>query len=517
MRCMEKHSDAFNITELFYSSAGKHPSKTALHYRDHAITFSALEQQVTDYAQYLLSKGISKGDRVMVFLPMSIDLYRTVLAIFSIGATAVFLDEWVSKSRMEACCRVAPCKALIGRFKVRLLSLLSSELRKIPIMLSAKYVQPEKKYAVPLTTADDTALITFTTGSTGIPKAAKRTHGFLRAQFDVLLQKIQTHDHEIDMPVLPIVLLMNFGTGTTSVIADFNARKPDTLQPENILKQLKKYQVTRIIASPFFIKQIAKHLISTKAKTPNLTRIITGGAPVFMAEATIYCEAFPDATIEIVYGSTESEPISSISAFQLIKENNKNSLRGLPVGRVDKNTSVKIIPVTDASLHLHADEELSELQSPPYVIGEIIVSGKHVLREYINNEEALKRNKIFIQGTCWHRTGDSGFMDDEGNLYLTGRCNSLIHIKEQLLAPFVYENYFLSINGVETGTIMLKEGRFYAIIEANSFADKELITQEIHKHPIPPEQILFMNKIPRDPRHNSKIDYAKLFKLCLVK
>ena len=126
-------------------------------------------------------------------------------------------------------------------------------------------------------------------------------------------------------------------------------------------------------------------------------------------------------------------------------------------------------------------------------------------------------NKIFIQGTCWHRTGDSGFMDDEGNLYLTGRCNSLIHIKEQLLAPFVYENYFLSINGVETGTIMLKEGRFYAIIEANSFADKELITQEIHKHPIPPEQILFMNKIPRDPRHNSKIDYAKLFKLCLVK
>ncbi|MBL0098614.1 MAG: AMP-binding protein [Bacteroidetes bacterium] len=165
-------------------------------------------------------------------------------------------------------------------------------------------------------------IITFTTGSTGIPKAAKRTLGFLKAQFDVLLPETQTRDQEIDMPVLPIVLLMNFGTGTTSVIADFNARKPDTLQPENVLKQLRKYQVTRIIASPFFIKQIAKHLISTKAKTPNLTRIITGGAPVFTAEATIYCEAFRcHNRNRLWFHRIRTHQLHS--AFQLIKENNK--------------------------------------------------------------------------------------------------------------------------------------------------------------------------------------------------
>jgi len=361
-----------------------------------------------------------------------------------------------------------------------------------------------------LTNADDTALITFTTGSTGIPKAAKRTHGFLKAQFDVLLQKIQTRDNEIDMPVLPIVLLMNLGTGTTSVIADFNARKPETLQPDIILKQIYNYQVTRIIASPFFIKQMAKHILSSGEKPHCLTRIITGGAPVFTAEAEIYCEAFPDASIQIVYGSTEAEPISSISAFQLMKENSSTFFHGLPVGRIDKNTCVKIIPVIEGPITIHTDDELSELSSPPSVIGEIIVSGKHVLREYINNEEALIRNKIFVQETCWHRTGDSGFMDDEGNLYLTGRCNTLIHYKEHLLAPFVYENYFLSIKGIETGTLLLKEDTLYAIIELTATADKEFIAQEIYKHPLPPERILFIKKIPRDPRHNSKIDYAKL-------
>ncbi|HEY6162332.1 MAG TPA: AMP-binding protein, partial [Bacteroidia bacterium] len=170
-------SEDFNITDLFFEAAAKYPGKPAIIYKEEAITFSVFAREVDATAAYFIKKGIMQGDRVMIFVPMSIDLYRIVLALFRIGATAVFLDEWVSKARMEECCKVAQCKAFIGGFKARTLALLSSELRKIPIKLGTKKTNGGPLSEKRKVTFSDTALITFTTGSTGIPKAAKRTHG----------------------------------------------------------------------------------------------------------------------------------------------------------------------------------------------------------------------------------------------------------------------------------------------------------------------------------------------------
>src|SRR3990172_12429935 len=132
-------TDTFNIVDLFFESARRNPGKTAIIYKGHKISFGEFQKQISDTAGYFLKMGIGKGDRVMIFVPMSFDLYRIVLALFRIGATAVFLDEWVSKKRMEECCKVAQCKAFIGIFKARILSFFSSELRKIPIHLGVKY------------------------------------------------------------------------------------------------------------------------------------------------------------------------------------------------------------------------------------------------------------------------------------------------------------------------------------------------------------------------------------------
>ena len=115
----------FNIVNLFFKSAEQFPEKAAIICKDETITFGVLKQQVEDTSDYFLGKGIRKGDRVMIFVPMGFDLYRTVLALLNIGATVVFLDEWVNKKRMEACCEIAQCKAFIGIFKARFFSLFS--------------------------------------------------------------------------------------------------------------------------------------------------------------------------------------------------------------------------------------------------------------------------------------------------------------------------------------------------------------------------------------------------------
>jgi non-ribosomal peptide synthetase component E (peptide arylation enzyme) len=114
-----------NVTDLFFAHAEKSPARCAIVNGKNRISYGELATQVKQTAAYFQSKGIGKGDRVLVFLPMGIDLYRTVLALFDIGATVVFLDEWVSRERLDVCCRLAKCKAWIGGWKVKILSFLS--------------------------------------------------------------------------------------------------------------------------------------------------------------------------------------------------------------------------------------------------------------------------------------------------------------------------------------------------------------------------------------------------------
>lgn len=500
----------FNIVHLFFEAAKHNPSKAAIIYKDQHISFAEFEKQVKDTSAYLMSKGISKGDRVLIFVPMSIDLYRIVLAIFNIGATAVFLDEWVSKKRMEECCKVAQCKAMIGIFKAKALAIFSSELRKIPVKLGISYTLPKQDFKIQETTLTDTALITFTTGSTGTPKAAKRTHGFLREQFNALLEKIAPTPDDIDMPVLPIVLLINLGSGNTSVIAEFKASKPDKMNTEKIFRQINQYKVTRMVSSPFFIKKLSQYSIANNTAAPLLNKIFTGGAPVFPAEAELYIKAFPAAKVEIVYGSTEAEPISSIPAIELVQEKESLLTKGLKIGMPYRKANVKIIQIKKGAITCSNEQELQQLELPIGQIGEIIVSGPHVLTEYFNNQEALKQNKIFIGETCWHRTGDSGYADSTGVIYLTGRCTTLIYSGNKTIAPFIYENFLQSIEGIEMGTLLMLNNKLIVVIELKENANKNTLQTHLQTLDIVPDEIKFIKKIPRDPRHNSKIDYEKL-------
>lgn len=503
----------FNIVQHFYQAAEKFPDKNAIIQNHQVISFKKLRAEVLETARYFSYQGIQKGDRVLVFVPMSIDLYRIVLALFELGATAVFLDEWVNVKRMEMCCKIASCHAFVGIFKARVLALFSGELRKIPIHLSPKlgYVPSAFQYSKTATQRQDTALITFTTGSTGIPKAAKRTHGFLHKQFEALQRKINPSPEDIDMPILPIVLLINLGTGSTSVIAPFKASKPSSIKPAKIVDQMKMHKVSRLTSSPFVVKSIAQYITHQKINSPNLQKIFTGGAPVFATEASLYQKAFPKTSIEIVFGSTEAEPISAIDAQELVQRSAKNDSvnKGLCVGRPDVSAAVRIIQIIDEPIACSNESKLDQLTLSDDQIGEIIVSGEHVLTEYLDNEEALKRNKIFIQGVCWHRTGDSGYLNQEGLLFLTGRCTQLITKGQKIFSPFVYEELFQSWPQVNIGTVMELKGEVVAIIElVNQSFQKEVKAMVLQLQGI--ERALFIKKIPRDPRHHSKIEYSRL-------
>src|ERR1700740_871425 len=118
-----------NIISILKENALKYPDRIAIKDKEQSVTYSQLWQQVRRTASYYHHKNIKAGDRVLVFIPMSVNLYVNMLAIFYIGATAVFLDQWSSRKRLDLACKIAQCKAMVGIRKARLLWFVSSAFR----------------------------------------------------------------------------------------------------------------------------------------------------------------------------------------------------------------------------------------------------------------------------------------------------------------------------------------------------------------------------------------------------
>jgi len=488
-----------NIVEILFENAKKFPEKIAIIHKKEKITYEKLAQDVKDYAQYFLSKGIKKGDNVLVFVPMTIELYKILSAIFYIGATAVFVDAWADKNRLNQALTIVPCKAFIGCPKAFILKFISKKIREVSInLVSGTIRKPAAKQEIKPATPDTTALITFTTGSTGLPKAAKRTHKFLLEQHYVLKKHLAPDINDIDLVSLPVFVLHNLACGTTSVIPDFNPQKPSDINPKKILCDIKQNKVTTSVGSPRFYEKMAEF-----GEIKGLKRIFTGGAPVFPKAAKLLQEKFVGCNVEIVYGSTEAEPIASISAEQLL--NFKGDVKdGLYVGKPIDDINIKIIKPSGDVIEDFESRWLNVNE-----IGEICVEGKHVLKEYYNSEKAQKFAKIHYNGQVWHRTGDGGYIDENGRLFLMGRVkNRFIHNKKEIYV-FPIENALMEIDGIEIGTVMkIKEQIVMAVETKNANHLEEKLKSKGFEF-----DRLVITRIPRDPRHNSKIDYDKLKKI----
>lgn len=486
-----------NIVEILFQNAEIYPNKLAIIHKKEKITYKKLAQDVKSYAQYFLSKGIKKGDNVLIFVPMTIELYKILSAIFYIGATAVFVDAWADKNRLNQALTIVPCKAFIACPKAFILKLMSKKVREVGInIVSGTIRKPKTECPIEPATPDTTALITFTTGSTGLPKAAKRTHEFLLEQHYVLKKHLAPHPDDVDLASLPVFVLHNLACGTTSVIPDFNPQKPSDINPHKILKDIKNNNVTTSVGSPRFYEKLAEF-----GKIEGLKKIFTGGAPVFPKRAQLLQENFVDCDVEIVYGSTEAEPIASISTRELLGFR-CDVKDGLYVGKPIDDICVKIIKPSNEPI-----KNFENTWLPIGEIGEICVSGKHVLKEYYNSDDAQKFAKIHYLGQVWHRTGDAGYLDNEGRLFLMGRVkNRFVHNGKEVYV-FPIENALLEINGIEIGTVLKIDEQIIFAVETK--IPKERLEQELKMRGFEFDKLI-ITEIPRDLRHNSKIDYDKL-------
>jgi len=499
-------TDNANIVSLFIDAAANNAAGKALIQDGISITYGQLLGNVKATAAHYRSKGIGKGDKVLVFVPMSVDLYIVVLALLYIGVTPVFIDEWVSIDRLKACCRTVPCQGMIASGRLLWLSWFIKDLRQIPIKIKAADTGGKDTDAE-LTTvsSEDTALITFTTGSTGTPKAANRTHAYLHSQFNALRHLVD-NDASVSLITLPVVTLINLALGKTTVLPGrgFAVKKQHT---SVVLKNdIVNNAVDEIITSPAILEDIAGHL-SADDSSGRIWYVTTGGGAVFpqLAKKVIGC--FVNAKCTVVYGSTEAEPISEIGMHILSEVPADTILQhGLPVGSVHHETDVAILKVIDIPI---APKDFEAHKLPCTETGEIVVSGNHVLKSYINNEEAILRNKIPINNRVWHRTGDAGCVDEYNNLFLKGRCNEIIHHNKKVYYPLLVTYTFEQYTNC-SAALLLYGAELVLVVESQDKINNGLLVSVLRKLQIEDATVRYIKQLPRDPRHRTKVDYEKL-------
>ncbi len=496
-----------NIVNLFLEAAEQNLNKIALIHKGREITYGTLKEKVLIQAAYLRKKDIQQGDKVLVYIPMSIDLYIMLLAIFYNGSVAVFIDEWSNKERINQCCKMIDCKGFAGGWKAKLFALFNKNLRKIPVKVSItsdKFIHEGLPCEMLET---DSALITLTTGSTGTPKAANRTHAFLFEQFKALEPLIKGTENYTELSTLPIVTMLNLGHGKTTVIPSFKTSKPKSFIPEKVFSDIEKYNIESIVASPFYTASLGKYGIENKLQNKTIKHIITGGGPVFPDAASDIVHTFPHAVNMVVYGSTEAEPISHIDANKL---QNYTVDQGLPVGIPDAQTDLRIISFLPDTYHEFTVDEFDKITCETGQHGEIVVKGKHVLENHLGLDKKQLSNKIKTPSGLWHRTGDAGRVDIAGQLLLLGRCKESFVYNGQYVFPFIMEYRLQNIQGLKEGTIIQINNKPIIYYAPDTNFDTQFFNLALVELGLENIETKLIKALPKDPRHHTKIDYGRL-------
>ena len=473
------------------------------------ITFTQIDTKSDEICRYLIQKGFEKGNKIVVFVPIGIEFYLILTAIFKMGLQAVFIDPYAGIEHINKCCEMISPDGIIGSGKTLLKGFFLKGIRKIGKKINyIKMMEHSEKLSIyeknknqkkiqnEKIDGNTPALISFTSGSTGFPKIIMRTHEFLLGQHNILEKNLKFEKETAVYSSFPIFLLSHMATGTTTFIPDLNWRKPVESNFRNIVKQITENNIQNIILPPAIFENIVKFCKDEKIMLENVQKVYTGGAPVFYSLMKNIKEVFANAKIIALYGASEVEPISVLNFEDITEEDIENMKNGdgLLAGKI----------VNEIELKIEELEKTSEKNKISEIKGEILVRGENVVDGYLNIEKNSDEN--------WHRTGDMGYINKKGQLILLGRVKGRIQIEENIYYPFTVETAFSFCKNLKKSVLTSKNNKLYLFAERNhefkgNLSEDREIKELKEKFGI---FKIIETHIPMDKRHNSKTDYKRL-------
>lgn len=525
-----------NFASLVLRHADTNPSRTALilpqEWDDsgatvsESIAYGPLGRRVAAFSRGFEKAGWIRGDRVVVMIPLSIDLYAFVLALMASGMTPVLIDAGMGVRKVLQAIDTAKPRAIVS-----VGALLKYRWVLPPLWPLQKYARdcsgfglrplgtllatPDPSFSPVDCEDDEAALITFTSGTTGRPKGADRTHRLLTEQHLALDANFPSEPGEVDLPCFPVVALHDLACGNTAALPPVDLRQPADVNPKAVIAYARKIGATTLSGAPAYVSRIADELCESRQTLPSIRAVYVGGAPVSRKLASRVSEAFPDADCQIIYGSTEAEPIAHVSMDEATKAVGDGHIVGPAVEQVN----LVLATLARGPIEL-GPNGLDEFRCPQGELGEVLVAGRHVVRRYVDDQVATAANKIFASdGTVWHRTGDLGRLDEHGRLWLTGRVDDAIQSRGRTLQPFPIEEQINALDGVVRSALVEHSGSDggEVAIQTSPGSRKAAVVKRVEGLLTDLElgqlPVRTVKLIPVDRRHNSKIDRPALRKL----
>lgn len=296
---------------------------------------------------------------------------------------------------------------MFGNTKYILYSSINKNLKKLKIKINInkiKSTENTNKLNIENLDEKEPAILTYTSGTTGRPKVAVRTHEFLRIQGEILEKIMDYGKNDIEISTMPIFTLSNINSRITSIIADANFSELDKSVAQKIINQIIKNNANRMMASPGFLNLIIDYMLKNKMEIKQIEKIFTGGGAVFIDFLEKLKKVFPNAKVWTIYGSTEAEPIAKMEASNIQSEDIDKIENGYGIlaGEILGVNSCKIIKTGISEIGEINKKEFEKLEAE---IGEIVVEGENVLKGYLGGV-GDKENKFKVDGKTYHRTGD---------------------------------------------------------------------------------------------------------------
>jgi len=418
--------DELNLGDFCRHWARWRPDAVALWFDERAVTWSELDERTDRLASALAARDVGRGDRVAVLMGNRIEWVELTVALLKLGALTVPLNTRYSATEIAFVVGNADCvMAVTEEAMAAGMSVVRTQRPDLPVLLADELdeLSDPDEPPRPSTTAADAAYLCYTSGTTGDPKGAVLTHGSFDAVSRAWAQCLPiTFDDVFYLP-FPLAFTGGLAVFVWSLVAGCCVVLDRAFEPARAIEMMERRRVTALMAVPQILRQVIDHPSFAPADVSAWRTACSGGAPVPPSLlADVQARGVPMLQM---FGLTESSAMATLLPPHDAAR--KLGSAGLPVPR----TRVEILDADDRPC-------------PPGEVGEIVIHGPQVMRGYWRNEEATAST---LRGGGLH-TGDLGYVDDEGYLYVVDRAKDMLITGGLNVYPAEIERVLAALPGI---------------------------------------------------------------------